>query len=109
MTRFQSSIVHSQVLTVGPRMPAPLTRTSMPPKRSTVPARAVSTAPISDTSAVARATRPPPSRSTDAASSASPSMSQSMTLAPEASRRSATARPIPRAAPVTTAVRPSKS
>ena len=90
--------------TVGPVIPALQTSTSMPPSPSTVVAAAFSTA---GQSVMSSGTAIPPTAAA-VASAAAPSRSQIATWAPSAVNRSATARPIPDAPPVTTARRPAK-
>ena len=83
--------------------PAFATSTSSRPNRSAVAANSARTAVASVTS-VGTATAPAPSACA-VSPSASASTSASTTRAPSATKRRATAAPMPRAAPVTTAVR----
>ncbi len=97
----------SQVGALPPVMPALLTRTSIVPCRASVAWVAARTAASSVSSTRWVLTRSPMAPA--AAAIAAWSMSQIATAAPEASMRSAIARPMPRAPPVTTAVRPCMS
>src|SRR6516164_250479 len=87
-------------------MPAPLTRTSMPPWRLATAAIAASTDASSPTSTACAEAALPSARA--AGSAASPSRSRSATAAHAATKVAAVARPIPRAPPVTTATFPSR-
>ena len=109
MTTRHSSRGYSQDGTVGPAMPALLTMTSTAPWRSTADAKTLATASASVTSTVAVLTSPRPASARAVSASSVASRSQSATAAPEPSSRSAMARPIPCAPPVTTAFRPFKS
>ena len=81
----------------------------MPPNASLVAAAAASTSPASTRSTTAVWTRSFGISSRAVPASSLASRSHSETRAPEASRRSATARPMPCAPPVTTARRPPRS
>src|SRR5438105_903888 len=104
MTRCQSSSLSSQVGTVRPVMPALLTTMSSRCQRSTTARTIRSTSAVFVTSA-ATATASAPIRAA-AASAAGPSTSATATRAPSVASRAAIAYPIPRAAPVTSAVLP---
>src|SRR2546430_5497377 len=106
MTRCQSSSLSSQVGTVRPVMPALLTTMSSRCQRSTTARTMRSTSAVLVTSA-ATATASAPIRAA-AASAAGPSTSAMATRAPCVASRAAMANPMPRAAPVTSAVLPVK-
>ena len=88
-------------------MPAFAITTSMPPKRSTVPRTARSSASQSDTSHSNAAAFEPHWAATR--SSSSGSSPTSATLAPAAAARRADSAPMPRAAPVIRTVLPRRS
>ena len=105
MTRRHSSAGYSSSGWLGPEMPALLTRMSGGPSRASVAASAAAIVAGSVTSQ-ARSIAPAISAAADLAAAAS--TSQIATRAPEAAKRSAIARPMPRAAPVTIATRPAE-
>ena len=108
-TRRHSSGGYSHVGAFGPVIPAFATRMSMPPKRPAVAAAAASTCSTLTTSTAAVWTSPSDASSPAAVWSIAGSQSQSETRAPERKKRSAIARPMPWAPPVTTARRPVRS
>ena len=107
-TRFHSSpgIVRA-VVTVGGAIPALATAMSSPPKRSTTAATAASIPPSSVTSAPTPKARGPIRSAASRASSAS--RSSTATEAPRRCSCRAVSKPIPRAAPVTSATLPLRS
>src|SRR5260221_2375176 len=105
----QSAGARSQLLALPPVMPALLTRMSILPKRARVADTAASMLPSSVTSTPVPFTVSTAPTSAIVITKAAASRSHSATFAPEARRRSAIARPMPRAAPVTTATRPARS
>src|ERR671917_1048980 len=89
------------------RTPALLTRMSIRPKRLATSSKALSTFWALDTShAIANASTPAASTASTVCRQASAERSSTATLAPSCASRIASAAPMPRAAPVTTAVRP---
>ncbi len=111
MTRRQSSGGYSQVLWLGPVMPALATRMSMPPNAvDGLRCRRIDLRPASATSTVGDVHRAPVADSSRAVRRSELRVeSHSATVAPDARNRSAIARPNPCAAPVTTARRPDRS
>src|SRR5687767_10164428 len=109
ITRRQSAGSNSQVFALPPVMPALFTRMSIFPNAATVASVAAWTEARLARSTVAVCTVPGVPISAEACASAAASTSQSETRAPEARRRSAMARPMPRAPPVTTALRSVRS
>jgi len=101
-TRFQSS---SEVSSSGANtaMPALLTSASSRPKRRSISAIALRTAPASETSQCNPSALPGALSAATLFHNISPSISSSATRQPSARNRSATASPMPRAAPVTSA------
>ena len=87
-------------------MPALLTSRSTPPKASTAAFTASATAVSSVTSATTPAARSGPPSSAATSPTFASSRSAMTTLAPSAASARAVARPMPEAAPVTTAIRP---
>src|SRR5262245_49430228 len=108
-TSSQASGGYSQVRTLGPAIPALLTRMSMPSNAASVASRARSTASSTVTSTAKASIRPRAFSSTAALSESLASRSQMAIAAPESRNRCAMARPIPCAPPVTTATRPERS
>src|SRR6266511_573032 len=105
-TQRQSSSVWSRSR-LNVDTPALLHNTSTRPNRSSVVAASPSTAAAPETSTVTAAASPPVAWMPDATTSASaPSRSATTTAEPAAANSSARARPMPLAAPVTTATRP---
>ena len=105
ITCCQSASVSSHVGNERPVMPALLTTTSRRPCQSCAACTAPSTSAVRVTSATMARALPP--RRLAAPSTAGASRSSITTRAPSASSRSLIARPMPRPAPVTSAVRPS--
>src|SRR6266851_2518052 len=101
-TRFQSS---SDVSSSGANTatPALLTSASSRPKRRSISAIALATALASETSQCSPSVLPAAASASTLFHNNSPSMSSSATLQPSARNRFATASPMPRAAPVTSA------
>src|SRR5918992_6173328 len=92
---------------VSRKTPALLTRMSIRPKRLATSSKALSTCWALDTShAIANASTPAASTASTVCRQASAERSSTATLAPSCASRIASAAPMPRAAPVTTAVRP---
>src|SRR5215475_6440691 len=108
-TSSQASGGYSQVRTLGPAIPALLTRMSTLSNAASVASRARSTASSTVTSTAKASIRPRAFSSTAALSESLASRSQMAIAAPESRNRSAMARPIPCAPPVTTATRPERS
>src|SRR5215210_3566700 len=107
-----STLSQSSSLILNERLsrksPALLTRMSMRPKRCAISSNAFSTCCALDTSqAMAIASAPAASTASTVSWQASAERSKTATFAPSCARRMASAAPMPRAAPVTTAVRPS--
>src|SRR6266545_1686349 len=105
----QASGGYSQSVWFGPVMPAFATRMSMAPSASAVAATAASTLAALETSTALVWTVPCPDSSAAVDSTRFASRSQRETAAPDARKRSAMARPIPCAPPVTTARLPARS
>jgi hypothetical protein len=99
IVRCHSASVYSQAGLVGPLMPAFATRVEIGPSTAVLSANAASTASSSVTSTSARWRKAGSSRT------GAQFRSQPDTWAPSSVKRRATARPIPRAAPVTMTVR----
>ena len=97
----ESSVVSKLPCAVSP--PATLTSTSRWPNRSATPVKTASTSSARVTSITYAAWRGAPGRPAATSSAADPSRSVTATRAPSDASRSAQARPIPCAAPVTTA------
>src|SRR5262245_11473929 len=108
-TSSQASGGYSQVRTLGPAIPALLTRMSTRSNAASVASRARSTASSTVTSTAKASIRPRAFSSTAALSESLASRSQMAIAAPESRNRCAMARPIPCAPPVTTATRPERS
>src|SRR5258708_6802556 len=106
-TCFQSARGYSQVVVLGPVIPALQTRTSTRPRSRTVSSRARHTS-VSSLTSTRRVWVCPPIAFAPAASALS-SRSHRLTRAPEAARRCAIAKPMPAAPPVMTALRPFRS
>src|SRR5258708_14332710 len=107
MTAPHSSGVYSHVGLAGPATPALLTSTSSPPHLDLASPTIFSTSPGFVTSTSRARVHSPPSLSRSLWSfTVAPSMSASTTHAPSAASLSLMARPMPRAAPVTSAVLP---
>src|SRR5215212_2010108 len=107
-----STLSQSSSLILNERLsrnsPALLTRMSIRPKRCTISSKAFSTCCALDTSqAIAIASDPAASTASTVSWHASADKSRTATFAPSCASRMASAAPIPRADPVTTAVRPS--
>src|SRR5215207_3601527 len=107
-----STLSQSSSLILNERLsrnsPALLTRMSIRPKRCTISSNAFSTCCALDTSqAIAIASDPTASTASTVSWQASAERSRTATFAPSCASRMASAAPMPRAAPVTIAVRPS--
>src|SRR5215208_2460154 len=107
-----STLSQSSSLILNERLsrnsPALLTRMSIRPKRWAISSNAFSTCCALDTSqAMAIASDPAASTASTVSFQASADRSKTATFAPSCASRMASAAPMPRAAPVTTAVRPS--
>src|SRR6478609_8098446 len=100
-----SSVTDRKPPSRGVTAPTLLTRTSTPP-RARAAARSGSAAPGTARSTATKSTRPSPVR---AANSSEGRRAPAMTCAPSSARIRVIARPMPRLAPVTTAIRPSRS
>src|SRR5215207_8627537 len=101
MTFLHSSSGYSSILTLGPSRPALLTRTSIPPKRSTVSLTILSTSAPFDTSAARARTSAPVSSTSSATGPMDPSLRALIaTLAPSLAKACASALPRPWLAPV---------
>ena len=103
-TWFKESMGQSLMCACCPKMPALGITTSMPPKRFAASAMAAAMAASSVTSATNGATSG--ASGATARSSVGPSRSMASTFAPSRANNVTAARPIPDAAPVTTAVLP---
>jgi hypothetical protein len=109
ITRRHCATGISQLGALPPVIPALFTRMSIRPWAASVFAVASATAISSDRSSTCAVTVPSAASAARLSSAFAGSMSQIETAAPDATMRRATASPMPRAPPVTTATRPARS